>query len=89
MEFAGSVAAITGAAGGIGFALAQEAVKRGMAVAISDIRANALEAARQQLAALGGEVLAVRADVTRSADVEALAAAAVARFGKVNLLVTR
>ena len=87
MEFAGSVAAITGAAGGIGLALAQEAVRRGMAVALSDIRADALEAARQSLAAMGGDVLAVRTDVTSSADVEAFAAAAVARFGKVNLLI--
>lgn len=87
MEFAGSVAAITGGAGGIGFALAQEAVRRGMSVAISDIREDALEAARKELVAMGGDVLAVRADVTRSAEVEALAAAAVARFGKVNLLI--
>lgn len=87
MDFSQSVAAITGTAGGIGFALAQEAVARGMAVAISDIREDALEAARQKLAAMGGQVLALRADVTKSADVEALAAATVARFGKVNLLV--
>ncbi len=87
MEFTGSVAAITGAAGGIGFALAQEAVRRGMAVAISDIRPDALEEARQALVAMGGPVLAVRTDVTSSADVEALAAATVERFGKVNLLV--
>lgn len=87
MQFAGSVAAITGAAGGIGFALAQEAVRRGMSVVISDIRADALEGARQSLAAMGGDVLAVPADVTKSSDVEALAAAAVARFGKINLLI--
>ena len=87
MELPGSVAAITGAAGGIGFALAQEAVRRGMAVTISDIRPDALEEARQALAAMGGHVLAVCTDVTRSADIEALAAATVERFGKVNLLV--
>lgn len=87
MEFTGSVAAITGAAGGIGFALAQEAVRRGMSVVISDVRDDALQAARETLEALGGDVLAVRADVTRSAEVEALAAAAVAHFGKVNLLI--
>ena len=87
MELRGSVAAITGAAGGIGFALAQEAVRHGMAVAISDIRHDALQVARERLAAMGGDVLALRADVTKSADVEALAAAAVARFGKVNLLI--
>lgn len=43
-DLAGSVAAITSAAGGVGFALAREAVRRGMAVAISDIREDALEA---------------------------------------------
>jgi NAD(P)-dependent dehydrogenase (short-subunit alcohol dehydrogenase family) len=87
MEFPGAVVAITGAAGGIGFVLAQEAVRRGMSVAISDIREGALETARKELAALGGDVLALRADVTKNADVEALAAAAAARFGKVNMLI--
>ena len=87
MDLNGAVAAITGAAGGIGFALAEEAIRRGMAVAISDVRADALMAAREQLEMQGGDVLAVRADVTRSADVEALAAATVTRFGKVNALI--
>ena len=87
MEFSGSVVAITGAAGGIGLALAQEAVRRGMSVTISDIREDALDSARAQLAALGGDVLAVRADATKSADMEAMAAATVERFGKVNVLI--
>lgn len=78
------VVAITGAAGGIGFALAEEAVRRGLRVAISDVRADALEQARLRL---GGEVLAVRADVTVAGDVEALAAATIERFGKVNILI--
>ena len=86
MEFAGAVAAITGAAGGIGFALAQEAVRRGASVVISDIREDALADARNRLLALGGDVLALRADVTKSADVEELAVASVDRFGKVNVL---
>jgi NAD(P)-dependent dehydrogenase (short-subunit alcohol dehydrogenase family) len=86
-DFAGSVAVITGAASGIGLGLAGEAVRRGMKVVVSDIRPDALEAAAKALAQAGGEVLAKTADVTRAADLEALAAAAVARFGKVNLLV--
>ena len=87
MEYRGSVAVITGAAGGIGLALAQEAVRRGMSVVISDIREDALDNAREALTAAGGDVLAVRADVTKSDEIEALAAAAVERFGKVNLLI--
>jgi NADP-dependent 3-hydroxy acid dehydrogenase YdfG len=87
MQLSGSVAAITGAAGGIGFALAQEAVRRGMKLAISDIRSDALQEAGAELIAMGGDVLTVCADVTKSADVDALAAATVKQFGKVNLLV--
>ena len=86
-DFAGAVAVVTGAASGIGLGLAGEAVQRGMKVVISDIREDALQAAAARLSGGGGEVLAVRADATRPADIEALAAAAVARFGKVNLLV--
>ncbi len=86
MDFAGSVAVITGAGGGIGLALAHEAIARGMRVVVSDIRDEALAAAAAGLRAAGGEVLAMRADVTRAAEVIALAEAAVARFGKVNLL---
>lgn len=86
--FSGGVAVITGAAGGIGLALAQEAVRRGMrGVVIADIRQDALDAAARALTAAGGDVLAVRTDVTKAADVEALAAAAVARFGRINLLI--
>ena len=86
-DFTGGVAVITGAGGGIGLALAHEAIARGMRVVVSDVRADALAQAAGALEAAGGEVLAVPADVTRSADIEALAVAAVARFGKVNLLV--
>lgn len=87
MQLRGAVVVVTGAAGGIGLALAQEAVRRGLAVAISDVREDALAVAQEQLAAMGGTVLAMRADVTQGADLERLAAATVDRFGKVNLLV--
>ena len=86
IAFAGGVAVVTGAAGGIGLALAHEAVRRGMSVVIADIRQDALDAAAQALTDAGGELLAVRANMTLRGDVEALAAAAVERFGKVNLL---
>jgi NAD(P)-dependent dehydrogenase (short-subunit alcohol dehydrogenase family) len=87
MNFTGGVAVITGAGSGIGLALAHEAVRRGMQVVIADIREDALESASQDLTRAGGEVLAVRTDVTRYVEIEALAKAAVDRFGKVNLLV--
>jgi len=86
-DFAGGVAVVTGAASGIGLGLAGEAVRRGMKVVVSDIREDALQAAASRLSEDGGEVLAVRTDATKAADIEALAQAAVDRFGKVNLLV--
>ncbi|MBV1918368.1 MAG: SDR family NAD(P)-dependent oxidoreductase [Sphingomonadaceae bacterium] len=82
----GAVAIVTGAAGGIGLGLATEAVRRGMRVVISDIREDKLRQAQESLTAMGGEVLAMRADVTSEADVENLAKAAVDRFGQVNML---
>ncbi len=82
----GAVAVVTGAAGGIGLAMARATQARGARLVISDIRPDALEAARADLAA-GGEVLAVACDVANAASVEAMAQAAVDRFGKVNLLV--
>ena len=58
----GGVAVITGAAGGIGYALAEQALRSGMNVVISDIREDALEAARARLAGQGADVLAVGGD---------------------------
>lgn len=86
-DFAGGVAVVTGAASGIGLGLAKEAARRGMKVVVSDLREDALQAAAAEIAQGGAEVLAVRADATKPAEIEALAEAAVARFGKVNLLV--
>lgn len=79
-----SVAVVTGAASGIGLALAKGAQARGAKLVIADIREEALREAQQQLT--GGEVLSVRTDVANFAEVTALADAAVERFGKVNLL---
>lgn len=84
-RFKGGVAVITGAAGGIGRALAEAALDRGMKVVLSDVRPEPLEAVREDLAARG-EVLAVVTEVSSPDQVEALAQAAVDRFGKVNLL---
>jgi len=82
-DLSGKVAVITGGASGIGFALAKGALARGAQVVIADIRNAALAEAKEKL---GGDVLAVRTDVTRYADVESLAQATIDRFGKVNLV---
>lgn len=88
MRFDGSVIVVTGAAGGIGLALAQDAVRRELGVAIPDVREDGLAVARDRLEATGGDVPAVRADMTGSADLQALAAS-VTRFGRVSVLVNK
>jgi NAD(P)-dependent dehydrogenase (short-subunit alcohol dehydrogenase family) len=84
--FADQVAVVTGGASGIGLALAQAAAARRAKVVIADIREEALEEARKSLEASGAEVLAVRTDVSNFEDVDALADAAIQRFGKANLI---
>jgi NAD(P)-dependent dehydrogenase (short-subunit alcohol dehydrogenase family) len=82
-DLAGRVAVVTGAAGGIGLALAQQLASEGMRVVVSDV-----DGARLAEAAAGieGDVTAVAADVARYEDVEAVAARAAERFGGVHVL---
>jgi 3-oxoacyl-[acyl-carrier protein] reductase len=80
----GKVAIVTGAASGFGAEIARRYVAEGARVAIGDIN----EAGAQQVAAaLGPAALAVKCDVARRADVEALVAATVQRFGALDIVV--
>ncbi|OAI38866.1 hypothetical protein AYO38_08710 [bacterium SCGC AG-212-C10] len=85
-EFRGRTAVITGAASGIGFALAERAGREGMSVVLSDVETNALEAATANLRDRGYKVVAQRTDVSKEAEVDALAARAYDEFGAVHLL---
>jgi NAD(P)-dependent dehydrogenase (short-subunit alcohol dehydrogenase family) len=86
-SFEGRVAVITGGASGIGLALAKRLGAEGMKLVIADIDEGALKAATGELEAAGYPVLAKRTDVAKAADIQALADAAVARFGAVHLLI--
>jgi NAD(P)-dependent dehydrogenase (short-subunit alcohol dehydrogenase family) len=85
-DLAGRVAVITGGAGGIGRALAEELLREGMRVVVADVQADLVAKAEDELGALG-EVLGVRTDVTDPASVEALADATYERYGACHLLV--
>lgn len=85
-QFAGGVAVITGGASGFGKEFARLGAGLGMKLVLADIQQDALDAAVGGFRAQGVEVIGVRVDVSREADVQALADAAIGAFGKVNLL---
>ncbi len=85
-EFRGKVAVVTGAASGIGRAIATRLAREGMKVVLSDVEGPALEAAVEALASDGTEVLGVACDVSRYEAVEALERRALERFGRVHVL---
>jgi NAD(P)-dependent dehydrogenase (short-subunit alcohol dehydrogenase family) len=85
MSLDGSVAIVTGAAIGIGFAAAQRLAERGARVVIAD-RSGAEEAA-QRLAALGLQAAGVAVDVSCEEQVDEMARRTEALFGRVDVLV--
>jgi NAD(P)-dependent dehydrogenase (short-subunit alcohol dehydrogenase family) len=83
----GRTAVITGAASGFGLEFARLAAQEGMNVVMADVQAEALAQAAEALAAEGATVLPFRLDVSRAAEVEALAEATRARFGVPHLVI--
>ena len=85
-DFKDKVAVITGAANGIGFAIAQECAKRGVKMVVADIDETDLGQAVEQLEVAGAEVIAVEMDVMKYADMEMLCRRALEHFQHVDLL---
>ncbi|WP_182086695.1 SDR family oxidoreductase [Aureimonas sp. ME7] len=78
------VAIITGASGGMGWATAQILAGEGVKLVLSDIKTGEL---KREAEKLGIDAIAVKADMTKQSDVDALVAEAVGRFGKVDIVV--
>ena len=96
MNFAGQVAIITGAGGGLGRLYALELAARGAAVVVNDLggsvdgsgsSATAAETVVEEIKAAGGRAIANAADVTDEAAVNAMVAEAVEAFGRVDILI--
>lgn len=85
-EFKGKVAVVTGAASGIGGALAQRCAAEGMRVVLADVDEAGLAQMEAALTEGGAEAISVRTDVSKRDDVQALADKTLAAFGKVHLL---
>lgn len=81
------VAVITGAAEGIGKAIAVAAAAEGMRLVLADIHQELLDKTVSELRQTGAEVIGVVTDVSKEAEIQALADQAYAQFGHVHLLV--
>ena len=86
-DVAGKVAVITGGASGIGLAMAERFGQAGIKLVIADIQEDAIERSVTGLRGKGFDVIGVRTDVTKYADVEALAQSTLTAFGKIHIVV--
>ena len=80
-NFKGKTAVLTGAGSGFGLECARVGASLGMNLVLADVQQDALDAAATEMRGLGAEVLAVKLDVSKATEVQALGVAVLARFG--------
>lgn len=83
--FSGKCVFITGAAAGLGFAVARKFAEAGAYVAMADINGEAVQAAAVKLQKSGSKILALQCDVTDIKSVEQILAEVAERFGGVDI----
>ncbi len=81
------VVVVTGAGGGFGGRVSRKAAARGARLVCADRDAATVQATVDAITAQGGDAIAVPTDVTSIADMQALAAAAVARHGRIDVMI--
>lgn len=86
IEFKDKVAVITGAASGIGLAIAKRCAKEGMKVVLADIEEASLVEAEEELKSFKTDLLSVICDVSKEKDIQLLSKKAMETFGKIDLL---
>ena len=85
-DFKNKTAVITGAGSGFGLECARIGAELGMSLVLADVQQDALDRAAAEMTAAGAPVLAMRVDVSKADQVEALGAATLARFGAPNFV---
>lgn len=86
MKLAGRVAIVTGGARGIGRAMALGLAREGANVVIADLRLEQAQATADEIERVGTGALAIGLDVSKMADLDAMVAKTVERFGKIDIL---
>jgi len=88
MNLNDKVAVVTGAAQGIGRAIAETLAQRGAHVVVADLQAEKAEATAKEIAAdTGRRVIAVQVDVADNASAKAMIDRTIAEFGRIDILV--
>ena len=86
-DITGKVAVVTGAAGGIGRAVALDLGKFGASVVVADMAIEDAERVAGEIESAGGKAIALKTDVTRKEEVEQMAQQTVQRFGRIDILI--
>ena len=84
--FEGKVAIVTGGASGIGRAVCEALARRGALVTVADLDVEGAEQVVNSLKDAGGQARAVRVDVTKQAEVEALVEGVARHYGRLDYM---
>jgi len=87
LKLAGKVALVTGAAQGIGKAVALLLAQNGADIVVSDINLEKAEETAKEIEAMGRKAMAIKVDVANSGDVERMVQTILERFGQIDVLV--
>ena len=85
-EFEGKVAVVTGAASGIGLAMARRFAQAGASVVMADVEREALTIAASEIETITSSVISVQTNVSSASEIESLANQTLERFGAVHIL---